>query len=35
MLPSYDEISNWLPDLLGGLSISLQVTAFSLLIGIP
>lgn len=35
MFPSYDEISAWLPDLLGGLSISLQVTALSLLIGIP
>lgn len=35
MFPTYDEISAWLPDLLSGLSISLQVTAFSLLIGIP
>ncbi|UPA27903.1 amino acid ABC transporter permease [Shinella oryzae] len=35
MFPTRDEISAWLPDLLGGLSISLQVTAFSLLIGIP
>ncbi|MFD1330210.1 amino acid ABC transporter permease [Mycoplana ramosa] len=35
MSPSYEEISAWLPDLLGGLSISLQVTALSLLLGIP
>lgn len=35
MFPSYDEISTWLPELLQGLSISLQVTALSLLIGIP
>lgn len=35
MFPSYEEISAWLPDLLGGLSISLQVTALSLLLGIP
>ncbi|MFC0805243.1 amino acid ABC transporter permease [Ensifer sp. P24N7] len=35
MFPTYDEVSSWLPDLLGGLSISLQVTALSLLIGIP
>ncbi|MBO9126241.1 MULTISPECIES: amino acid ABC transporter permease [Rhizobium/Agrobacterium group] len=35
MFPTYDEISTWLPHLLGGLSISLQVTALSLLIGIP
>lgn len=35
MFPTYDEISAWLPDLLSGLSISLQVTAVSLLIGIP
>ena len=35
MFPTYDEISAWLPDLLSGLSISLQVTALSLLIGIP
>jgi len=35
MFPSYDEISAWLPDLLSGLSISLQVTALSLLLGIP
>ncbi len=35
MFPTYDELSQWLPDLLGGLSISLQVTAFSLLLGIP
>ena len=35
MLPSYEELSAWLPDLLSGLSISLQVTVLSLLIGIP
>ncbi len=35
MFPTYDEISAWLPDLLSGLSISLQVTALSLAIGIP
>ncbi len=35
MFPTYLEISTWLPDLLAGLSISLQVTVFSLLIGIP
>ena len=35
MFPSYDEILTWLPELLGGLSISLQVTALSLLLGIP
>jgi polar amino acid transport system permease protein len=35
MFPTYDEVSSWLPDLLSGLSISLQVTALSLLIGIP
>lgn len=35
MFPTYDEISAWLPDLLGGLSISLQVTVLSLAIGIP
>ena len=35
MFPSYDEILTWLPELLGGLSISLQVTALSLLVGIP
>ncbi len=35
MFPSYDEIVSWMPDLLGGLSISLQVTALSLLLGIP
>lgn len=35
MFPTYDEIYTWLPDLLGGLSISLQVTFFSLLLGIP
>ncbi|MET3646008.1 amino acid ABC transporter permease [Phyllobacterium ifriqiyense] len=35
MFPSYAEISTWLPDLLAGLSISIQVTVLSLLIGIP
>jgi polar amino acid transport system permease protein len=35
MFPGIDEIAAWLPELLGGLSISLQVTALSLLIGIP
>src|SRR5690606_38677917 len=35
MFPTQDEIAAWLPDLLGGLSISLQVTALSLAIGIP
>ncbi|MGV1837048.1 amino acid ABC transporter permease [Rhizobium rhizogenes] len=35
MFPSYDEIVTWMPELLGGLSISLQVTALSLLLGIP
>lgn len=35
MFPTYDNIVEWLPDLLGGLSISLQVTALSLLFGIP
>lgn len=35
MFPSYEEIVSWMPDLLGGLSISLQVTALSLLLGIP
>lgn len=35
MFPSYDEIVSWMPELLGGLSISLQVTALSLLLGIP
>ncbi|HUH48456.1 MAG TPA: amino acid ABC transporter permease [Mycoplana sp.] len=35
LFPSYDEIFAWLPDLLSGLSISLQVTALSLLLGIP
>lgn len=35
MFPSYEEIASWMPDLLGGLSISLQVTVLSLLFGIP
>jgi polar amino acid transport system permease protein len=35
MFPSYDEIVSWMPDLLGGLSVSLQVTVLSLLLGIP
>ena len=35
MFPNSEEITAWLPDLLGGLSVSLQVTALSLLIGIP
>ncbi|NTG48176.1 amino acid ABC transporter permease [Agrobacterium rhizogenes] len=35
MFPSYDEIVTWMPELLGGLSISLQVTVLSLLLGIP
>jgi polar amino acid transport system permease protein len=35
MFPTYEEIVSWMPDLLGGLSISLQVTALSLLLGIP
>ena len=35
MFPTYDEISAWLPDLLSGLSISLQVTSLSLAIDIP
>ncbi|WP_368518534.1 amino acid ABC transporter permease [Rhizobium sp.] len=35
MFPSNEEIISWMPDLLGGLSISLQVTALSLLLGIP
>ncbi|TWB07937.1 amino acid ABC transporter membrane protein 2 (PAAT family) [Rhizobium sp. ERR 1071] len=35
MLPTYEEIFSWMPDLLSGLSISLQVTALSLLLGIP
>ncbi|WP_349959159.1 amino acid ABC transporter permease [Rhizobium sp. ZPR3] len=35
MLPTYEEIISWMPDLLSGLSISLQVTALSLLLGIP
>ncbi|HTO31403.1 MAG TPA: amino acid ABC transporter permease [Pararhizobium sp.] len=35
MFPTVEEIITWLPDLLSGLSISLQVTALSLMIGIP
>lgn len=35
MFPTSEEITSWLPDMLDGLWISLQVTAFSLLIGIP
>jgi polar amino acid transport system permease protein len=35
MLPSLQEIVAWLPNLLGGLSISLQIAALSLFIGIP
>jgi polar amino acid transport system permease protein len=35
MFPSNEEIIAWMPDLLSGLSISLQVTALSLLLGIP
>lgn len=35
MFPSYGEVSTWIPELLGGLSISLQVTVLSLLFGIP
>lgn len=35
MFPSYEEIVSWMPDLLGGLSISLQVAGLSLLLGIP
>lgn len=35
MFPSYDEIVSWMPELLGGLSVSLQVTVLSLLLGIP
>ncbi|TXI07098.1 MAG: amino acid ABC transporter permease [Rhizobium sp.] len=35
MFPSYEEIASWMPDLLGGLSLSLQVTVLSLLFGIP
>jgi len=35
MFPSYEEIITWMPDLLSGLFISLQVTALSLLLGIP
>ncbi|MCD7107450.1 amino acid ABC transporter permease [Rhizobium sp. DKSPLA3] len=35
MFPTYDEVATWLPDLLSGLWVSVQVTALSLLIGIP
>lgn len=35
MFPTFDEISSWLPELLAGLSTSVQVTALSLLLGIP
>ncbi len=35
MFPSYDELVTWMPDLLGGLSISVQVTLLSLVLGIP
>jgi polar amino acid transport system permease protein len=35
MLPTFEEITLWYPELLGGLSISAQVTLFSLLFGIP
>lgn len=35
MFPTYDEVAEWLPELLSGLSISLEVTALSLLLGIP
>jgi polar amino acid transport system permease protein len=35
MFPTSEEITTWMPELLGGLSISLQVTALSLLFGIP
>jgi polar amino acid transport system permease protein len=35
MIPTYDELVSWLPELLSGLSISLQVTALSLALGIP
>lgn len=35
MLPELSEITAWMPDLLSGFRISLQVTALSLLFGIP
>jgi polar amino acid transport system permease protein len=35
MLPDQNEIITWLPELLGGLGLSLQVTALSLIFGIP
>ena len=35
MFPSLDELAVWLPELLSGLWISLQVTALSLVLGIP
>lgn len=35
IFPTSDEIYTWMPQLLSGLGISLKVTIFSLLIGIP
>ncbi|MEE9907473.1 hypothetical protein LWV33_07770 [Brucella intermedia] len=35
MFPTADEFLEWMPALLGGLKISLQVAALSLAIGIP
>lgn len=35
MLPEFSEITAWMPDLLSGFRISLQVTLFSLALGIP
>ncbi|GHD20817.1 amino acid ABC transporter permease [Tianweitania populi] len=35
MLPAYEELVAWLPELLAGLTISLQVAALSLLFGMP
>ncbi len=35
MYPTFDEIVTWAPDLLSGFSVSLGVTALSLLFGIP
>jgi polar amino acid transport system permease protein len=35
MFPTLDEFYEWIPALLGGLKISLQVSALSLAIGIP
>ena len=35
MFPTVDEFFEWMPALLGGLKISLQVAALSLAIGIP